>query len=80
MDKQTLIAIAIVAAAVLWAAKLLIGPLIAATRPAKPGRCAGGCGCGHEEKNTIPESGKANACTTHPPSYVEANSKLKVKN
>ena len=80
MDKQTLIAIAIVGAAGLWAAKLLIGPLIAATRPPKPGRCAGGCGCGHEEKNTIPESGKADACTTHPPTYANANSKLKIKN
>jgi hypothetical protein len=69
MDTQSIIALIIVAAAGVWAAKMLIVPLIAACRPQKPGRCAGGCGCGHEDKNTIPESGKADACATPGPEY-----------
>ena len=73
MDKQTIIALVIVALAAAWAAKQLIGPLIAATRPPKPGRCAGGCGCGHEDKNTLPESGKADACSAPAPTYQKTN-------
>lgn len=77
MDTQTLIAIVIVVAAALWATKLLVGPLIASFRPQKPGRCAGGCGCGHEDRNSLPESGKADACATPGPNLQKSSTQTK---
>ena len=50
-DWQTITAATIAILAGLWAGYMLVVPMIAAMRPAKPGRCEGGCGCGHEEKN-----------------------------
>jgi hypothetical protein len=50
MDWQKIISILIVALAAVWAGKMLLTPVLAAMRPPKPDRCAGGCGCGHEEK------------------------------
>lgn len=52
MQTQTIIAIVIVVLAALWAGKLLLVPFIASLRPNKSGRCAGGCGCGHEEAHS----------------------------
>jgi hypothetical protein len=49
METQTIIAIVIVLLAALWAGKLLLVPFIASLRAGKSDRCAGGCGCGHEE-------------------------------
>ena len=68
-DTQTIIAVAIAVLAAIWAGYMLVMPMIAAMRPAKPGKCMGGCGCGHEEKNTAPESGKVDACGTPGPNY-----------
>jgi hypothetical protein len=73
-DWQTIVAVAIAVLAAIWAGYMLIVPMIAAMRPAKPGKCAGGCGCGHEDKNSAPESGKADACGTPGPNYQKLNS------
>src|SRR5207244_515726 len=51
MDTQTIIAVAVVLLAGVWAGKMLLVPFIASLRPAKSDRCVGGCGCGHEERN-----------------------------
>lgn len=71
-DWQTLIAIAIAVLAAIWAGYMLVMPMIAAMRPGKPGRCMGGCGCGHEEKNSAPESGKTDACAAPGPNYQKS--------
>jgi len=47
---QNIIAIAIAILAAIWATYMIAVPLIASFRPEKPGKCAGSCGCGKEEK------------------------------
>jgi len=49
-DSQSIIAVALAILAAIWAAYMVLTPLIASLRPAKPGSCAGGCGCAKEEK------------------------------
>lgn len=61
-NTQNIIAIAIAVLAGIWALYMFLAPFIASLRPAKPGRCAGGCGCGHEDLKSEPSSGKADAC------------------
>jgi len=51
MDTQSIIALLIVAVAVVAAFRMLVLPFVASLRPQKKDtRCAGGCGCGHEER------------------------------
>ena len=64
IDWQSVIAIAIAVLAGIWALYMFIAPFIAALAPSKPGHCAGGCGCGHEDKNSEPGGGKVDSCST----------------
>jgi len=66
---QNLIALSVAGLAGLWALKLLLMPFLASLRPEKSDRCMGGCGCGHEDKNTQPQSGKVDACATPGPDH-----------
>jgi hypothetical protein len=61
-DWQSIIAISIAVLAGIWAMYMFLAPFIASLQPEKPGRCSGGCGCGHEEKSFEAGTGKIESC------------------